>query len=105
MNKLGLGLSLVAMLALGCGDDDTEGGADAGAADAGATETSFAVILSADDEEPFCTFAGADAAGEGTVTVSADLTEVDRRAVEGAICPATRPPRTSTPAPKAWPAA
>ncbi len=79
MMKLGLGLSLAALLAAGCGDDDA-GGADAGSADAGVADaaggTTFAVTLSADDEIPFCTSAGSDAAGEGTVTVSADETEV-----------------------------
>jgi hypothetical protein len=75
MYKLGLGLSLVSLLAFGCGDDDA--GADAGPADAAAAQpTVFEVALSADDEIPLCTFAGEDAAGEGTVTVSADLTEV-----------------------------
>jgi hypothetical protein len=76
MYRLGLGLSLVSLLALGCGDDDTDG-ADAGPADAAAAQpTVFEVTLSADDEVPLCTFAGEDAAGEGTVTISADLTEV-----------------------------
>lgn len=75
MYKIGLGLSLVSLLAFGCGDDDA--GADAGPADAGATETSFAVNLTSADEVPLCTFAGTDAAGEGSVTISADLTEVE----------------------------
>ena len=78
MMKLGLGLSLAALLAIGCGDDDAEdgGGADAGAADAAATPTTFEVTLTADDEVPFCTSAGPDATGEGTVTISADNSEV-----------------------------
>ena len=80
MIKLGLGLSMAALMALGCGDDDTTddgAGVDAGdgAADAGA-ETTFDVALTADDEVPLCAAAGDDATGEATVTINEDSSEV-----------------------------
>jgi len=75
MKKLGLGLSLVSLLAFGCGDDDA-GGADAGAADAAPQATVIEATLTTADEIPLCSFAAAGATGEGTVTISADLTSV-----------------------------
>jgi CHRD domain len=75
MKKLSLALSMVALVATGCGDDDDAGSVDGGAADSAAA-TTYTVPLTSAEEIPLCGAAGAAAAGEATVTISADNTTV-----------------------------
>jgi hypothetical protein len=74
MIKLGLGLSMVAVFAFGCGGDDE---ADAGptGSDAAAA-TTFDVALTPAAEVPPCTGGAGAATGDATVTISADNTSV-----------------------------
>lgn len=68
MKKLGLGLTMVALFAVGCGGDDDDDDAAGG--------TTFEVDLTTEDEVPVCEGAGADATGDATVTISEDESEV-----------------------------
>lgn len=66
MIKLTLRLSVVALVAIGCGGDDD-----------GSEETTFEVDVTKADEVPVCAAAGASAAGEATVTINAESSEVE----------------------------
>ncbi len=80
MGKLMIRLFAVAILAAGCGDDESNadsGTPDGSSIDSSGNATVFNLTLTTEDEEPVCKNAGKNAMGTGTVTISADESTID----------------------------